>query len=56
MNECEECGESVGDNTKRCFWSGLLLCGDCAYDEGIQAEDRHYGELDGDRPETAQNV
>lgn len=43
MTECEQCGEPCADNAKACPWSGLMLCGECAYDEGIQAEERFLG-------------
>lgn len=34
------------DGIKPCPWSGLYLCAECAYDEGIRAEDRYYEKLE----------
>ena len=48
MADCENCGELCADGVKACPWSGLKLCAECAYDEGIQAEERHYRQIDGD--------
>lgn len=44
FEECEECGEPCAEGAKRCPWSGMFLCGDCAYDEGVAAEDRYLDE------------
>jgi hypothetical protein len=41
VKECEQCAEPCAEDAKQCQWSGLFLCGECAYDEGIQAEDRY---------------
>ena len=46
MTDCEECGELCADGVKACPWSGLTLCAECAYDEGIQAEDRYLDALE----------
>lgn len=43
--ECEECGELCADGAKPCPFSGMMLCAECAYDEGIRAEDRHLDAL-----------
>lgn len=45
---CEQCGEPCADGVKPCPWSGLLLCAECKYDEGIQAEERHLANVDGE--------
>jgi len=38
--ECENCGELCADGAKPDPWAGMMLCAECAYDEGIAAEDR----------------
>lgn len=51
MKECEQCSEPCAEDVKACPWSGLFLCSECAYDEGIQAEDRYLDGLENESEE-----